>query len=219
MKRGLILLAGGIGSRMQSSLPKQFLLLNDKPIALHSLELFEQSGLFDEIVIVCHTTYRHYFSDFKGHFADPGARRQDSVASGEKMLSTEIENLVIHDAARPFVTLDALQKLIQKGEEVGAATLGLPVKWTVKESEEDGLVKRTLNRTCVWEIQTPQFIKRELAQKGLQKALQENLTVTDDVSLAELLQHPVQLVQGPDHNLKITTPLDLKVAREVLSHG
>jgi 2-C-methyl-D-erythritol 4-phosphate cytidylyltransferase len=216
---GLILLAGGIGSRMKSKTPKQFLQLGKKCVAMHSLDLFSHSGLFEEIVIVCAKPYRHYFQNFKGRFAEPGSRRQDSVASGEKLLSPQIDAVVIHDAARPFITLGSLQTLLEKGTKVGAATLGLPIKWTVKECETGGLVKRTLDRSNIWEIQTPQFLRRDLVKEGLKKADQEQLTVTDDVSLAELLGHPVQLVEGPDHNIKITTPIDMHIATRVIELG
>lgn len=217
--RGLILLAGGRGTRMGSSLPKQFIDLRGKPIVHYSLELFEKCGLFNEIVIVCSKLYRCYFPSFTGRFADPGPRRQDSTASGEKELSKHIDSIVIHDAARPFIQLKDLEALIQAGEKIGVASLGHPVKWTVKESDASGVVIRTLNREQIWEIQTPQYLKREIAKLGIAASQERKECVTDDVSLAELIGHPVKLVKGSDKNLKITTPFDLKLAEEIVSNG
>lgn len=214
MKLGVILVAGGVGSRMKALTPKQFLTLGNKPIVHHSFDLFKNLTEVKELVVVCETQYCHLFkvnddSKLSLKFALPGKRRQDSVFNGFQALSSEIDLVCIHDSARPFITKSMVLKTIAAADETGAATAAMPVKFTVKESDSKGFVKRTIPRDHLWEIQTPQVIKRSLLQAGFDLAQRENITVTDDVSLVELLGHNVKLVEGSYLNLKITTPDDL----------
>lgn len=215
-KISVILLCGGKGVRMGSSLPKQFLPLQNKIIALHSFDFFSGLDIVDEISIVCDPKYRHFFkSDKNLVFSLPGERRQDSVYSGFKMLKKS-ENLVcIHDSARPFVKKEDLFKAINEAEKYGAAALGAKAKNTIKECRE-GFVEKTLDRDKLLEIFTPQIISRNLLEKGFSYAIKNNITVTDDVSLAELVGHRVKIVESSSENIKITTPFDLKIAKAIV---
>lgn len=208
----VILLAGGKGSRMKSQTPKQFLQLGGKAMILHSLDVLCAAKIAD-IVIVADLKYRHFFEGYDVRFALPGVRRQDSVKNG--LLECQKKWICVHDGARPFITTDMLQRLFWTGKKIGAAATGVPVKSTMKECCEKAFVKKTLNRSLIWEIQTPQIVAKELLLQGFEKAEQEKLTVTDDVSLAELVNHPVQIVEGDDRNLKITSPEDLIIARRL----
>jgi 2-C-methyl-D-erythritol 4-phosphate cytidylyltransferase len=217
----VILLAGGKGIRMCSNVPKQFMLLDAKPIILYSFELFASLPETTEIIVVCETAYRSIFQN-KNHrvniqFADPGSRRQDSVYNGFKMIDPKAKFVCIHDGARPFLTHEIVYRTLQAAAEVGAAAAGMPIKFTVKECEENCLVKNTPPRSRIWEIQTPQIIKPHLLKQGFEKAIQAGLTVTDDVSLVELIPHPVKLVEGGHDNIKITTPEDFLFAESLLS--
>ncbi len=202
-----IILAGGKGLRMKSSLPKQYIPLESKPIACHSLEVFLSHPAIAECIVVAAPEYRAYFSEYAVRFASPGERRQDSLFNALQLVETEW--VCVHDAARPYLTHELLTRLIQEGNNVGAATLAMPVKNTLKEIASDGFVQRTLDRSVVWEVQTPQLLKKEILKKGFEYADKHALTVTDDVSLAELIGHPVKLVEGSYRNIKITTPEDL----------
>ncbi|MCP5469105.1 MAG: 2-C-methyl-D-erythritol 4-phosphate cytidylyltransferase [Chlamydiales bacterium] len=195
---------------MRSQTPKQFLPLGNKPIILHSLDLFCEAGV-QEIVVVCKEEYHNLFTGYPVFFAEPGTRRQDSVENA--LARCHHDMICVHDGARPFITLDLLAELYNVACHVGAAALGMPITSTVKQTCDKGVVKRTLDRSTVWEIQTPQIISRAILQQGFAKANKENLTVTDDVSLAELVGHPVQLIEGSSRNLKITTPEDIIIAR------
>lgn len=209
-----ILLAGGTGSRMGSKTPKQYLPLDGKPMALHSFAVLASSKMIGSIVIVAAEEYRHLFPkvDKPVVFAMPGLTRQQSVENGFNAASEAADFFCIHDSARPFITLDLVDSVCVSAFTYGAAALGCRVKQTIKEVGADGLVKKTLNRECLWEIQTPQVIRNDLLQAGFDKANERNQIVTDDVSLAELVGHPVKIVESSYSNIKITTPEDLEYA-------
>ena len=112
----------------------------------------------------------------------------------------------------PSISVQPANSNPPSADQIGAAATGMPIKFTVKETDGQNFVERTIPRSNLWEIQTPQVIHRDLLEKGFQEARDRNLTVTDDVSLVELLQHPVKIVEGDYTNLKITTKEDLALA-------
>ena len=215
----VIIVAGGSGTRMQSALPKQYLPLGGKPVAFYSLEVFAAHPQVVEIVVVCDPDYRSLFAESfpQVSFASPGFRRQDSMENGFRQLQSSAEIICVHDAARPFIDATMLTNVIQQAHQHGAATVGMPVKYTVKQADHEGFVGHTPDRSLVWEIQTPQALQKGLLKKGLEKVQREKLQVTDDVSLVELMGLPVKLVPGSYSNLKITTPDDLAFAEFFLS--
>lgn len=214
-----ILLAGGIGSRMNSQIPKQFLQLAEKPISRYSFDIFSAMSEIDEIIVVCLPEYCGLFESLSKHvtFALPGDRRQDSVYNGLMKVSKNSNFICIHDAARPFIDEELVKRALDAGFAHGAATVGMPVKFTIKQSDEHHFVRSTPDRTYIWEIQTPQVIRKDLLQEGFNYAIENNLTVTDDVSLVELLGKKVKLVEGSHINLKITVPSDLMIAQNYFS--
>lgn len=211
----VILLAGGKGTRIKSACPKQFLPLAGKEMICHSLDVFLSIPSICEIVIVCDPLYRPIFSSYPVHFAKPGERRQDSVYNGFQ--KTTSPWICVHDAARPFITKEMVERLISAGKVHGAAALGTPFKSTVKLANENCFVDMTPPRDQVWEIQTPQFLHRDVLENGFAFAIENSLTVTDDVSLAELIDHPVKIVEGSYRNIKITTPEDLLIAEHFIT--
>jgi len=219
----LILLAGGIGSRMGSTLPKQYLRLENKPLFLHSLEVFLAMQELDEIVVVCEEIYESLFEverySKKIDFARPGKRRQDSVYSGLQSLNCNEEQLIcIHDTARPAIEPVLIRRTVDAAESWGAAVLGVPVKSTVKLSNSDLFVLKTLNRNDLWEIQTPQVIRKKLLTEAFDYIQLHNLTVTDDASLVELLGKPVKIVEGSYKNVKLTTPEDIYLIQQLIKN-
>lgn len=220
LKTAVVLLAGGTGSRIPSSIPKQFLLLKNKPIALHSFDIFSSMLEINEIVVVCADEYQHYFSSqnqskidqTKITFAKPGNRRQDSVFNGLMAITTHPNLVCVHDSARPLIDVPLVQRVLTAAKESGAAAVGMPLKYTVKQCNALGLVINTPDRTSLWEIQTPQVIEFSLLHRAFLHAQEHSLDVTDDVSLIEQLGLPVQIVQGSYRNIKITTPEDLTIA-------
>ncbi|MBJ7449489.1 MAG: 2-C-methyl-D-erythritol 4-phosphate cytidylyltransferase [Parachlamydiales bacterium] len=217
----LILLAGGIGKRMGHAKPKQYLPLNNKMIALHSFDIFLNNSFIKEIIVVCEDEYQvHFKQNCPAHyplsFAKPGKRRQDSLYSGLSKVQNENAMIAVHDSARPFVP--CLNELIRAAFKYGAAVLASPMKFTVKESTPSGFVSRTLKRESLWEIQTPQMAFKDLFMKGFEIANDQQLTVTDDVSLVELVGHPVKIVEGPNSNFKITTFEDMAIATQMIEN-
>jgi len=205
----LILLAGGIGSRMGAPIPKQYLLLNHKPVALYSFETFSKSPLITEIVVVCEPEYQHFFSG-PVIFARPGPRRQDSVYSG--LLKATQEVVLTHDSARPFIESKYISPLLEAVRRTGAATLATPVTSTIKQCQTNKIIEKTLDRSLLWDIQTPQALRRDLFFQAFAHIQKNNLDVTDDLSMVEAMSHPAEIVPCTPRNFKITTPFDLTVA-------
>jgi 2-C-methyl-D-erythritol 4-phosphate cytidylyltransferase len=234
---GFVLLAGGTGSRMKASMPKQFLPLRGVPVLHYSLDLFlerlvahcQDQGVEapPNVVLVMDPSYQPEYQPivdkYKGRlaFANPGKERQGSVENGLNKL-VEISGgkcvfAAIHDSARPLVTTEEVCHVIRDAKEHGAAVLGVPCKATIKESEDGAFVLRTIPRARLWEVHTPQVIKIETLLKGFAKVEAENLEVTDDVSIVEALGERVKLTLGEYTNLKITTPEDMDVADAILA--
>lgn len=216
-----ILLAGGVGKRMEADRPKQFLELQGKSVLQHSLDLFLSLHGISQLVLVLDKEYRDGFEDLRKSekrlvFADPGKERQDSVYNALQKVDPEASLVCIHDAARPLVTKSCVRKVISDAEEHGAAVLGVPMKATVKESEDGEFVLRTIDRSRLWDIQTPQVVKPDILRTGFEKVQEHGWEVTDDVSIVEQLDLPVKLTEGEYTNLKLTTPEDLVVASQIL---
>jgi 2-C-methyl-D-erythritol 4-phosphate cytidylyltransferase len=165
-----------------------------------------------EIIVVCAPEYRHFFSGKPVRFAPPGDLRQDSVYNGLQIADPSSDWICTHDAARPFITTALVKTLFEEGKKVEAASLAIPVKNTLKEINSVQEVARTLDRSCIWEIQTPQILTKSVMHAGFKYAHTHALTVTDDVSLAELIGQSVKLIDGSYQNIKITTPEDLSFA-------
>jgi 2-C-methyl-D-erythritol 4-phosphate cytidylyltransferase len=232
---GVVLLAGGTGSRMGADRPKQFLPLAGRTVLEHSLDLFCSLPEVSVIVLVMDPSYRPSFAPLAERtaalhaapprivFADPGAERQDSVLSGlcaaeEEALErgVPVALVAVHDSARPLVTREEVRCVVRDAREHGAAVLGVPCKATVKESADGEFVLRTVPRERLWEVQTPQVVRPALLRRGFEYVQREGLAVTDDVSVVEWLGEPVKLTVGAYTNIKITTPEDLDVATSIL---
>lgn len=203
----VILLSGGQGTRMRSTTPKTFFSLHGKPVALHSLTVLMAHPLVQEIVVVCHPQYQPIFPS-SAKFALPGERRQDSVYNGFQLVSKEADLVCIHDGARPFLSPSSFNSVLMAAQQHGAASLAVPAKNTIREVDAEQFSVRTLKREVLWEMHTPQVAKRELIAEGLKKSIEQQIEVTDDMSLVELAGHPIKLVQDSYQNFKLTAPED-----------
>jgi 2-C-methyl-D-erythritol 4-phosphate cytidylyltransferase len=219
---GVVLLAGGKGTRMKANMPKQFLPLLGKPIFLRSLDVFlSMNDIVTSIVIVLDESFRDEYqhivdSDPRIRWADPGVERQGSVFNGLQRIPDSCTLVAIHDSARPLVTIAEVTRCLQDAQVHGAAVLGVKMKATVKESIDGEFVLRTIPRENLWEIHTPQVSTKASFLRGFKKVNDENLDVTDDVSVIEALGEPVKMTLGEYTNIKLTTPDDMTVAEQVL---
>lgn len=218
-----IVLAGGQGRRMQSEIPKQYLLLEGKPVLYYSLMAFEQSRV-DEIVLVvgegevayCKKEIVERYKIKKvTEIVVGGAERYHSVYAGLQACR-DCGVVLIHDGARPFLTAELLERSIEGGKQYRACVLGMPVKDTIKISDEKGYVKETPERAWVWAVQTPQSFAYQVVYGAYQRLMEEGGLVTDDAMVVEKFSTiPVRIIEGSYENIKITTPEDLMVAGQM----
>jgi 2-C-methyl-D-erythritol 4-phosphate cytidylyltransferase len=200
---------------------KQFLPLGDKPVLIHTLMVFETHPKVDEIVVVAgagevsrvEEMVAHYGLEKISAVVIGGQERQDSVRSGLEYLQTEW--VLVHDAARPFVTHGHITELLKVVRLHGAAILAVPVKDTIKQVDPAGIVERTPDRQSLWAVQTPQAFRRSLLVQAHQRALEQGMTGTDDAMLVEELGIDVRVVMGDYQNIKLTTPEDLAIAEAI----
>jgi len=213
-----IVVAAGEGRRFGSA--KQFALLGGRPVLEWSLAAFQSHPRVGEIVLVLPD--EALGPRFAGAFSKimavvrGGARRQDSVYAGFSRLDRNRAGIVlVHDGARPLVTDALIRRVIREASAHGAAVPALPVEDTVKEGA-NGRVVRTVDRSGLFRVQTPQGFAYEILEEAFRRAREDGWSGTDDASLVERMGRPVVLAAGDPRNIKITTLLDLKWAEEFL---
>jgi 2-C-methyl-D-erythritol 4-phosphate cytidylyltransferase len=221
-----IVLSAGTGSRMKSDIPKQYLPLCGKPVICYSLQAFEESAV-DEIVLVtgagdtdfCREEIVEKYGFRKVTQIVPGGKeRYDSVYEGIRALRGA-DYVLIHDGARPMITGDIITRSIESVQQEQACVVGMPVKDTIKISDENAYTSETPDRSRVWQVQTPQSFSYALIVRAYeelhrrQKANEPIPAITDDAMLVERMTGAkVKLIEGSYRNMKITTPEDLDVA-------
>ena len=229
MYTSAIVLAAGKGKRFsfqaKSKNTKLLAKINSKPVIIYSLESLSRHPWIKEIILVVNPDSRkqicakikQYRIGKISSIVDGGLRRQDSVSRGLKALNVEADIVLIHDAARPFVSEDLISRVILEAKKTGAAIAGVPVKATIKEVDNSQYsvvrVKKTLDRKNLWEIQTPQVFKKNLILKAYKKF--GHIDATDDAMLVEKLRAKVSIVMGSYENIKITTPEDLAMGEAI----
>ena len=221
-----IVLAGGQGKRMESKVHKQYLLMGGRPMLYYSLQAFSVSPLIDDIILVTgkgeETYCREEIVERYGigkvrAITEGGAERYHSVWNG--LCAVEEDGYVfVHDGARPFVDEDIIARGFEEVQKSKACVAAMPVKDTIKISDEKGYVKETPQRSHVWMVQTPQVFETKLL-KGAYGMLmrQPSVQVTDDAMVVEqMLNYPIRFFHGSYENIKITTPEDLEIAEVFL---
>ncbi len=216
-----IIAAGGRGVRFGGTLPKQFLLLGGRTILQRSVDAILSSDCITDLVVALPSDLVANVPDYLRDRAKPitivegGARRQDSVANAFEVVSARADVIVIHDAARPFVTADLIARTVDAAVEHGAAIAALAATDTVKRADADGLIQQTIPRTEIFLAQTPQAFRPSVLRDALARAGSAG-DATDEAALAERAGHPVRLVEGDRRNLKITTTDDLMMAERLV---
>ena len=225
MKRdvGVVIVAGGKGTRAGGSELKQFRWVAGKPMLLHSIQTFQERE--DVAVVVVVLPHEHvgdpppwlFQCDTERLLLSVGGRqRSDSVRNGLEDISTDISIVVIHDAARPLVTPKMIDDVITEARKGRGAAPGLPMVDTIKRVNEEGAITETVDRSGLMRIQTPQAFPREMLERAHEAAYDEGIVTTDDAALCERMGMEVVVVPGSERALKITTEDDF-VRAEALS--
>lgn len=221
-----ILPAAGIGSRMGSETPKQYLLINGVTLLEHSLLALLSCDAITSVTVALHSEDAYageiqLLQDPRVTTTTGGAERADSVLAALDDLGARAaadDWVLVHDAARPCLAVADIQRLIAAVISSGqGGILAERVVDTVKRATPQGTVEATLDRSCLWRAQTPQMFRLAQLRDALQRALQQGLAITDEASAMEITGQPVQLVPGASSNLKVTVPQDLALAAWYLS--
>jgi 2-C-methyl-D-erythritol 4-phosphate cytidylyltransferase len=220
MRIGVVIVAAGSGKRMGGQVKKQFIELVGKPVLLHTVEIFAAKDTWSEVVVVTSEEDVDHVKGLLKHFPEVqvtagGAERQDSVYCGLIKLRAS-EFVLIHDGARPFVTHAALRDLVSAMKQMDAAILAVPVKDTIKQVDDKGVVVTTPPRKSLWAVQTPQAFRLSAILHAHEQARAEGYVGTDDSSLLERLGQAVTIVAGDYTNIKLTTPEDLVMGETII---
>ena len=217
---GAVIVAAGTASRM-GGIDKVMAELGGEPMILRTVRTFQNCDAIKEIVIVTRPDLilpiSHLcmgFEKVKAVVAG-GSSRQESVGLGLNALSNKVKLVAIQDGARPLITRAVIERTVRAAHSYGAAAPAIPVKDTIKVVK-GGVVLETPDRAALRAVQTPQVFDAALLRGALKKAEQDGAAVTDDCSAVELMGMSVKIVEGDERNIKITTPLDLAVAKLLL---
>jgi len=218
----VIVVAAGLGRRLNAKVPKALVLLKGKPLITYCLKVFEKHPGIDGVVVVGAGGFLSQFIRLTLPFKKirtvvaGGALRSDSVKCGLKALSSNTDIVLVHDAARPFIENVMINRLLRALKKNKAAIVGVPVKFTVKRIDRKTLnIQDTPQRDLLWEAQTPQgFYKDVLVKAHAQKFKEE---ATDDAMMVERMGGKVKMVMGSYRNIKLTTPEDINLAKQLLA--
>jgi 2-C-methyl-D-erythritol 4-phosphate cytidylyltransferase len=206
---------------MGSDIPKPFLKVGGRSILEHTIAKFLEVPDLVQVIIA---TSEDHFLEVKAMFegapknvefkvVEGGKERQFSIYNALKEVLIQADLVAVHDAVRPFIRPELIVECCQVAAKYGGAVLGVPAKDTIKEVKGDNMISNTPDRSGLWQAQTPQVFQRELLVKAYELALKENIVGTDDASLVERIGGEVQMVEGDRENLKITYPIDFKIAK------
>lgn len=219
-----IVAAGGASRRMGADVNKLFLPLVDIPVLAHTLLALENSDYIDEIIVSTReeniVLIRNICQDFRiaklKSVVKGGAERSESVKAALSELSEECDLVAVHDGARPLIEEDVIERVVCASREFGSAACGVRPKCTLKREDENGFVAKTVDRSVLYEIQTPQVFAKELFLKAYEAEDDILRTVTDDCALIERLGEKIKITEGSYRNIKITTIEDIAIAKGLL---
>jgi 2-C-methyl-D-erythritol 4-phosphate cytidylyltransferase len=220
-----VILASGSGSRINREIPKQFLELSGYPLIIHTLKPFEQSSNIDELIIVTRSDYIEKTWEFVNRYRltkvkkiiQGGKTRQESSKNGIDTCGDDTKFVLIHDAVRPFVTSNLLNKLIKALNKYEAVVPVIPTTDTIIETDRKGFINNIPDRSKLWRVQTPQAFEYQLIKEAHNRALKDGINnSTDDSSLLLRIGHPVYTIKGDEKNIKITYPTDFDIAGKLL---
>ena len=218
MKTVAIIPAGGSGKRLGAPVAKQYLLLNSLPVLVHTVRVFQKTDVISDIVLVVPSDdiepvqkqiVEKYGLTKVSAVVAGGHERQNSVMNGLRAVAATCDVVIVHDGVRPLVTEAMIVQVAAAAAEGGAASIGVPVKDTIKETTDENVVKGTIPRHNLWQTQTPQAFQYDLLCRAYEAAGRDHYYGTDDASLVERLGAEVRMIAGSYENIKITTQEDL----------
>ncbi|TLD72669.1 2-C-methyl-D-erythritol 4-phosphate cytidylyltransferase [Phragmitibacter flavus] len=212
------------GSSRRMGFQKLTASLLGKPVLRWTLEAFDNCPAIDHLVVVVSDATRELVRAWAADgmlrkpvtLSEGGAERHISVYGGLKKLPPSTELVAVHDGARPLITSDQIIRCINRAREIKAVACARPVTETLKRVDENGVITGSVDRKDTWIMETPQIFDRNLLCQAYERVMQQNLTVTDEVSAVQLLGHHVFVLENPESNLKITYPTDLLLAEQLL---
>lgn len=217
--------AAGSGERFGGEKSKQYVLLFNEPVLIHTLKVLESVDEISSIIVVVPQHDIDYAREMilnrdslkkVGYIVPGGKMRQDSVYQGMQYVPDNTDILVIHDGVRPLVTEKIIKEAIIYAKEFGCAVCGIPARETIKRISHEKFVEATLDRNKIWLIQTPQAFRYAIIKEAYINAFNEGIYGTDDSALVERLGYNVKIFMGEFENIKITTPGDLRIAETIL---
>ncbi|MCM3125723.1 MULTISPECIES: 2-C-methyl-D-erythritol 4-phosphate cytidylyltransferase [unclassified Mesobacillus] len=219
----VIIPAAGQGKRMGAGKNKLLLTLEATPILIHTLKVFEADPECSGIILAIHPDDEQEFKSLLNEYGihkvsslvTGGQERQDSVYNGLMAVSSRDGIVLVHDAARPFIKIETIHKLVDVASKDGGAIVAVPVKDTIKKAANNQ-VSETVERSSLWSVQTPQAFRVSVLLEAHNKAAREQFIGTDESSLVERIPHPVSIIEGDYDNIKLTTPEDLYFAEAIL---
>ncbi len=212
-----IIVAAGKGTRMGPNVDKLFLEIAGEPVIAHTIRRFASLDCIDDIILVVREGMTSAFEELIpkcGHgkpvkLVTGGKERQDSVWNGLAALPGGAEIVAIQDGARPCTSPEVIRSTIAAAREVGAAVAAQPIFDTIKESPDGNFIERTVDRSKLWAVQTPQIFRVEVIRNALRRVRDKGLLVTDDTAACELAGQAVKLIVSHEPNPKVTRPEDL----------
>ena len=219
-KCGAVIVAAGSASRM-GGIDKVMAPLQGEPMICRTVRAFQNCEAVTEIVIVTREDLIPKISSMCGKYDKVkavvvgGKDRAESVRNGLNALSNKVKLAAVQDGARPLISQAVIDRTIRAAHTYGAAAPAIPVKDTIKVVQ-GGMVVNTPDRSTLQAIQTPQVFDFDLLKGALKKAAENDLPITDDCSAVELMGFKVKIVEGDERNIKVTTPMDLKIAEMLL---
>ena len=224
-----IVLAAGEGRRLGGEIPKAFTPIAGRPLVLRTLDRVFAASIIEQVILVVAAPDMERCEAMLSTDADlrtrrwilhsGGKTRQESAKQGLEKAGADTDIILIHDAARPFASVELIGRCVDAAISRGAAVPGLPAHDTIKMVSEDHWVQTTLKRDSLWEIQTPQVFRRDLIVAAHEQAAREGLELTDDALAVERYGKPVFVVEGERTNLKITVPEDVWLAELLIREG
>ena len=219
-----IIVAGGKSKRMGSEVDKAFLSLGTKPVLAYSVDAYEQCHEIDSIVLVVRkdrlTAARGMVQMFGfnkvDHIIAGGSKRQQSVAKGLALLDDDVKIVSVHDGARPCLKPETISDTIKAAKRYGSGIAAVKITDTVKEVQRGVTVSKTIDRTKLWAVQTPQTFKLDVLTQAFDNLKKKKKSVTDEAMAVEMINKDVRLVPACMSNIKITTPDDMRLAGALL---